>query len=62
MDLTQLKKLRKDKKITISDLSKKTGVSRNVITSMENGKGNPSFASVLAVVNGLGYEIRILVP
>lgn len=62
MDLTHLKKIRKEKKITISDLSKKTGVSRNVISNIENGVGNPSFLSVVSVIKGLGFELRMLIP
>jgi len=62
MDLKKLKEIRRQKKIKIKELSKTTGISRNLITRIENGKGNPSFANVLQIVEALGLELRILVP
>ena len=60
MDLKQLKELRKQRKIKINELTKMTGISRNLIASIENGKGNPSFANVVRVIEVLDLELRIL--
>jgi len=62
MDLKKLKELRKQRKIKINELSKMTGISRNLITRIENGNGNPTFANVVKIVEVLGLELRILIP
>jgi len=61
MDLKQLKELRKYKKIKINELSKMTGISRNLISRIENGKGNPSFDNVQKIANALGLELGGLI-
>ncbi len=60
MDLTELKELRKQKRIKIGELAKITGISRNVISRIENGKGNPTHANVVALINALDLDLALL--
>lgn len=61
MDLKILKGIRKSKKTSIKQISIDTGLSRNVISRIENGQGNPTFENVKLVADALGFEIRLLV-
>lgn len=62
LDLKELKNLRKEKKIKINELSKTTGISRNLISRIENGKGNPTFDNVTSLINALGLELIMIIP
>lgn len=62
LNLKDLKELRKQRKIKINELSKMTGISRNLITRIENDKGNPTFDNVVKIIEALGLELRILIP
>jgi transcriptional regulator with XRE-family HTH domain len=61
-NLKELKEIRIQRKMKITEMSKITGISRNLITRIENGKGNPSFTNVCSIVYALGLEVRILYP
>ena len=60
MDLNKLKEIRKSRKIKIQELSKITGISRNLISRIENGEGNPSFQNVIKLTEALGLKIEII--
>jgi transcriptional regulator with XRE-family HTH domain len=60
MDLNKLKEIRRSRKIKIQELSKITGISRNLISRIENGEGNPSFQNVIKLAEGLGLKIEII--
>lgn len=57
MQLTKLKDLRRARKVSIKDLAKAVGLSRNTVSQIERGKVNPSYESVLAIVKYLGSEL-----
>lgn len=59
MDLRKLKEVRKMRRIKIKDIAKETGISRNLVSLIENGKGNPSFRNVEKIANTIGLEIMI---
>lgn len=61
MELTELRKIRKDQKITIGSLSKAIGINRDRISLIERGKVNPSFESVLAIAKGINAVITVSV-
>ncbi|MGN5893784.1 helix-turn-helix transcriptional regulator [Staphylococcus simulans] len=50
----KIKKIRISKGITITQLSKKTGLSRNAIYKLEDGNTNPSLETIRKVSYGLG--------
>jgi len=61
MDLTELKRIRLEKKIKLKDLAKSIGMNSRNISLIERGKvSNPSWLTVNAVLNVLGYELKIL--
>jgi probable addiction module antidote protein len=43
----------------ISDISKKTGISREGIYKALSGRGNPTFNSILKITNALGLKLCI---
>lgn len=57
MQLSKLKDLRRARKISIKDLAKAVGLSRNTVSQIERGKVNPSYESVLAIVKHLGSDL-----
>lgn len=60
MELTKLKEFRKNKKITIGELSKRTNIHRDRISLIERGKVNPSYETVETIVKSLGLEIVLM--
>jgi transcriptional regulator with XRE-family HTH domain len=61
VDLNQIRAIRKEKKISISSLSKSTGINRNRLSQIERGKVNPSFDAVVDIVHALGCKIAIII-
>lgn len=61
MDLKKLREIRKYRKISIKELSKKTGINRDRISLIERGKVNPSFNTVQLIVESLNSEINIYI-
>ena len=57
MDLKELKRIRKVEKITIRQLSKKTGINEDRISLIERGVVNPSFQTVETIASGINAEI-----
>lgn len=60
MDLSKLREIRKMRKISIKELSKKTGINRDRISLIERNKVNPSFKTVEAIAEAIGVEIVIV--
>ena len=58
----RIKEIRKNKKITQRDLSKKTGISTSYIQQLEYGiKENPSLEKLKLIANILGVNVQDLV-
>ncbi|MFF1570479.1 helix-turn-helix domain-containing protein [Streptomyces sp. NPDC058293] len=53
----QLKALRKQAGLTLDELSRRSGISTGLISQVERGKGNPSFASLVQIAHGLDVAI-----
>ncbi|MFP4179568.1 MAG: helix-turn-helix domain-containing protein [Spirochaetaceae bacterium] len=55
-----LKKLREKHGITLSVLSEKCGVAKNMLTEIESGQVNPTIAMVWKIAQGLDVDINAL--
>ncbi|QKV90776.1 cupin domain-containing protein [Streptomyces sp. NA02950] len=53
----QIKVLRKQVGLTLDDLSRRSGVSTGLISQVERGKGNPSFATLVQLAHGLEVPV-----
>ncbi|MGW6401536.1 helix-turn-helix domain-containing protein [Streptomyces sp. NPDC055134] len=53
----QIKALRKQAGLTLDELSRRSGISTGLISQVERGKGNPSFASLVQIAHGLDVAI-----
>jgi transcriptional regulator with XRE-family HTH domain len=45
-----------------ADISRRTGLSRTSIHHLEQGDGNPTFATLLNVADALGVGVHMLIP
>jgi transcriptional regulator with XRE-family HTH domain len=62
MPSNNLKKLRKDKKLTLTALSERSGVSIAQIWNIENKPGTPRKATMDAIAKGLGCRVSTVFP
>jgi transcriptional regulator with XRE-family HTH domain len=62
MPSNNLKKLRKDKKLTLTALSERSGVSIAQIWNIENKPGTPHRATMAALAKGLGCRVSTVFP
>lgn len=51
--VNNVKRIRKNKKITITELSRKSGISRTTIYKLESQKSNPSLENIQKISSGL---------
>jgi XRE family transcriptional regulator, regulator of sulfur utilization len=61
MPLKDLKKIRKQRKISIEKVSEVSGVRRETIGRAEHDKGNPSWKTLEAIAKAIGVKI-VFVP
>ncbi len=52
-----IKRIRKDKGITIQELSERTGISISSLSMYENGKRVPSIKNIKLIANGLEVDV-----
>lgn len=52
-----LKRIRTEKKMSQGDISRKLGMDRGYISSVENGKRNPTIATIEKLANALGVSV-----
>ena len=57
---TQLRTLRKQRELTLAQLSDASGVSSGLLSQMERGLGNPSFNTLAQVAHALGVPVASL--
>ena len=50
---------RQDLRITQQELADLSGVGINTIVAIENHSGNPSFKTLMKIINALGLELSI---
>lgn len=55
MDLKKIKDHRKQQGLSVLEISRRSGVSPDQVTKMEQGLGNSSYSSVRRVMFALGY-------
>ena len=56
----QLRRLRKQRALTLEQLSSQSGVSAGLLSQMERGRGNPSFNTMVQVAHALGIPVASL--
>ena len=56
-----LQQMRKEKKLTLEQLSQKSGVSRSMLSQIERGQANPTFGTLWNLSRALGLEMSELV-
>lgn len=52
-----LKKIRAEEKMSQGDIARKLGVDRGYISNIENGKKNPTLATIERLANALGISV-----
>lgn len=52
-----LRELRKCQRVTIRELSKRSGISRQAIYNYENGEKNPKMETIRKLALGLGVSV-----
>jgi transcriptional regulator with XRE-family HTH domain len=57
----RLKNFRKDKKISLDELSRRTGVSKGMLVELEKGSANPSIAILCKLSAALGVSVADIV-
>lgn len=60
MNFERLKEIRKSKKITLSEMGKRCGVSRETVGNMENGVSRVSIGVLESYASALGMEVRVI--
>lgn len=60
MDLKKIKLLRKEKKITLTELGKQTGYSASFISQIERGLNSPSLEALRKIADALGVSVASL--
>jgi transcriptional regulator with XRE-family HTH domain len=55
-----IRKIRKEQGLTLEDLAFKAGISYNSLNTIETGKLNPTLATICAIAEALGLEVRDL--
>ena len=59
--LEQIKYCRKEKGMTLKELSEKTGLSVGYLSHLENGeRNNPSLDTLIKICNALNMDISLL--
>jgi len=56
----ELKKIRRNRNLTLVELSNLSGVGKSTISDIENGKINPSVKTVIKLSESLGVESQVL--
>jgi len=60
---TKIRKIRKQRKLTLEQLSKRCGIDRTYISKIESGKiRNPYIPTLEKIADGLSVDVEILYP
>lgn len=54
----KVRKIRKEKGLSIMDLKEKTGLSKSTISDLENDKSSPTIDTLQKIANALGVDIK----
>ena len=58
--LSELVKLRKEQKLTQSELAQRTGNKQQVISRIEKRESSPTLKTFCGLLNTLGYDLQIV--
>lgn len=58
--MTKLKKVRLEKRMTVTQIAKLTGIAQSSITEIENGKHDPSISKAISLARVLGMSVEEL--
>lgn len=56
----RVKEIRKEKKLTLRELSKKVDISISFLSDIENGRSNPSLKRIKDIADALGTSVSVL--
>lgn len=54
----KVRKIRKEKGLSIMDLKEKTGLSKSTISDLENNKSSPTIDTLQKIADALGVDVR----
>ncbi len=57
----QLRKARKQQKLTLQDMSEKTGISVSMLSKIETGRTTMNFKNVIKIAGGLGIPVASII-
>lgn len=57
----RIKRFREQSNLTLTELSRLSGVPANTISNIEHGQENPSYSRIFAISKGLGLPISVVV-
>ncbi len=58
--MTKLKKVRLEKRMTVTQIAKLTGIAQSSITEIENGKHDPSLSKAISLARVFGMSVEEL--
>jgi len=63
MDVGQvIRENRKERKLTLKELSQKTGISLSFLSDIERGRRKPSTENAIKIANSLSIDVSLLLP
>ena len=60
MNLTVLKSIRKERRLSQRELASMVGITRSYLSTVENGRGNPSHDLVGKILKELGHRLQLI--
>lgn len=57
----RIKRFREQSNLTLTELSRLSGVPANTISNIEHGQENPSYSRIFAISKGLGLPVSFVV-
>jgi transcriptional regulator with XRE-family HTH domain len=56
-----IKRIRNEKKLSLDELSRLSGVSKSMLAQIERGDGNPSLSTLWKIANGMKVPFNVLI-
>lgn len=58
--VSALKKVREASQLSLADVAERSGIDKSAISRLENGRGNPTFSTLLRLAGSVGKRIRFV--
>lgn len=58
--VSALKKVREERQLSLADVADRSGIDKSAISRIENGRGNPTFSTLLRLAGSVGKRIRFV--